>query len=483
MSERPRILAELAAAQGEHVLDALDRGRAHVGTELLVAEDGQPLLEAQLEPVAAGDAVARPVVEILVRNDRLDAREILVCRRFGQGQDVLGVEDVQPLVLHCPHVEVVHRDDVEHVQIVFAPIGALVPGHRPDQAVHRIGAAPLVARPHPDRQVHRPARGGGEGAAMRHQIARHQREQVGGFRPGVVPFGPAGAGGHRVAVRQQHRKVGLDPHPERRHHIGPVGVEGDPAETLGLALGAVHAVRHVEPFQRSVGLGVDFDLGLEREGPGGQECSRNREPAAVRFQLQRPPVQRQPQQPRPLAVEPQVRPARAPRREADARGHPRPPRRQPEGHVHPRHGKGIGGVVGQMDRFAVVTQGVGHGALAFGLGSPQQITAPPAGATGTLPRPGGASPPGPPEDISGQDERCALSSWQKYPRGVNGRGPEGGGRPPCPALSRKAAGAPGSRSGRSCRRRSRPRCARAPYPPRPAPHPPATRPAAVRAAP
>ena len=55
--------------------DALHRGRALVGGELLVAEDGQPFLEAELEPVAAGDAVAGPVVEVLVRDDALDGLE------------------------------------------------------------------------------------------------------------------------------------------------------------------------------------------------------------------------------------------------------------------------------------------------------------------------------------------------------------------------------------------------------------------------
>jgi hypothetical protein len=72
MRQRPGILAELARAQGQHVVDALDRGRAHVGHELLVAKDRQPLLQAKLEPVAAGDAVAGPVVEILMRDDALD---------------------------------------------------------------------------------------------------------------------------------------------------------------------------------------------------------------------------------------------------------------------------------------------------------------------------------------------------------------------------------------------------------------------------
>ncbi len=69
MGEGAGVLDELAGAQFAHVLDALHGARAHVGGEFLVAEDGQALLQAELEPVPAGDAVAGPVVEILVRDD------------------------------------------------------------------------------------------------------------------------------------------------------------------------------------------------------------------------------------------------------------------------------------------------------------------------------------------------------------------------------------------------------------------------------
>ena len=74
MGERAGILDELVRAQRAHVADALDRARALIGGEFLVAEDGQAFLQAELKPVAAGDAVAGPVVEIFVRDDRLDMR-------------------------------------------------------------------------------------------------------------------------------------------------------------------------------------------------------------------------------------------------------------------------------------------------------------------------------------------------------------------------------------------------------------------------
>src|SRR5206468_7951189 len=59
------------------VLDPLDRVAAHVGREALVAEDRQAFLQAQLEPVAAGDPVAGRSEE---HTSELQSRSDLVCR-------------------------------------------------------------------------------------------------------------------------------------------------------------------------------------------------------------------------------------------------------------------------------------------------------------------------------------------------------------------------------------------------------------------
>ena len=69
MGQRAGILGKLRCAQRAHFGDALDRRATLVGRELLIAEDGQPLLQRELKPVAAGHPVARPVVEILVGDD------------------------------------------------------------------------------------------------------------------------------------------------------------------------------------------------------------------------------------------------------------------------------------------------------------------------------------------------------------------------------------------------------------------------------
>ncbi len=51
MGEGARVLGELVALQQPDIGDPLHRPRAHVGGEFLVAEDGEALLQAELEPV------------------------------------------------------------------------------------------------------------------------------------------------------------------------------------------------------------------------------------------------------------------------------------------------------------------------------------------------------------------------------------------------------------------------------------------------
>ena len=102
---------------------------AHIARKLLIAEHGQPFLEAKLEPIAAGDAIARPVVEILMRDDRLDPGIIVIGGRVRQGQNIFGVEDIQPLVLHRAHVEIIDRHDIEDIQIIFAAVHLFIPAH------------------------------------------------------------------------------------------------------------------------------------------------------------------------------------------------------------------------------------------------------------------------------------------------------------------------------------------------------------------
>ena len=121
------IFGELHGAQADDVTDALQRAFAQVGGEFLVTEDGQPFFERELEPVAAGDAVARPVVEVFVADDGADAVVVFVGRGVGVGQHEAGIEDVERFVFHRPHVEVADGDDVELFEVVREAEAFFVP--------------------------------------------------------------------------------------------------------------------------------------------------------------------------------------------------------------------------------------------------------------------------------------------------------------------------------------------------------------------
>jgi hypothetical protein len=205
--------------------------RHHVGGELLVAEDREAFLQRELEPVAAGDPVARPVVEVFVGDDALDVFKIQVGAGVGVGQHVLGVEDVEALVLHRAHVEIRHGDDHEAVEVQLEAEDLLVPAQGMHQRIHRVGNAVEIARLDPHLQQHLAARHRVDLALQRLQIRRHQREQVGRLEERVFPAGKVAAvrqaaGFEQVAVGEQHRAGGgvrLEAHGEARHHVGRSG--------------------------------------------------------------------------------------------------------------------------------------------------------------------------------------------------------------------------------------------------------------------
>lgn len=96
----------------------------------LVPEDSQALLKGELEPVPAGHPVPSPVVEVLMAHNPLNAGEVHVCGGLRGGQHQAAVEDVEGLVLHGAHVEVIHCHDVEQVQVIFQPKGVLQTNRR-----------------------------------------------------------------------------------------------------------------------------------------------------------------------------------------------------------------------------------------------------------------------------------------------------------------------------------------------------------------
>ena len=278
MRERPGVLGKLRRLQSAHVGDALDRRRALIGGEFLIAKDGQALLEAELKPIAAGDAIAGPIVKIFVSDDALDAGVIVVGRRLRRGQHIFVVEDVEALVLHCAHVEVGHGDDVEAVEIVFAAEGALVPRHRTLQRVHRIGGALLASAFDVDAERHLSPGHRDERIRDMGEIAGHQREEIARLleriapnRPMAALFGLADA--FEIAVGEQHRRlrlVRLQAHAIGRENVRAVEKIRDAAKALGLALRAIGGAGTIETHQLGVAGRIEPRFDAQREGAAGR---------------------------------------------------------------------------------------------------------------------------------------------------------------------------------------------------------------------
>ena len=142
MSHGAGILRELNGAQNAHIFNAFDRtctlNASHVLAEFLIAKDGQALFQRQLKPVLAGNAIARPVVKVLVANHALNACKVGVSGSGRIGQNIFRVENVQALVFHSAHVEVAGGHNHEALQIEGQTKTGFVPGHAGHQGIHGV---------------------------------------------------------------------------------------------------------------------------------------------------------------------------------------------------------------------------------------------------------------------------------------------------------------------------------------------------------
>ena len=271
------ILGELQGAHHPGVFNALQVPRPAVRGELGVAKNRKTLFQAELKPVAAGDPVARPVVEVLVGHDRLNTPIARVRGGVRVRQHTGGIENIEALVLHGPHVEIIHRHDMEHIEVVLAAEALLVPAHGVFQGRHGVAALGHILFLDQHAQAHLAAAPGGEAILDAGEIAGDQSEQVAGLGEGVFPHRPMPAvaqrlAGDEIAVAEQYRavrKIGVDGDAVARHYVGTIGEPGDLAKTLGLTLRAEQPSRAIQPLQGGVVLGPDADPGFEH-APGGR---------------------------------------------------------------------------------------------------------------------------------------------------------------------------------------------------------------------
>ncbi len=138
VGERAIIFRKLPRSQGANIFDPLHGRPALIGRELLIAEYGETFFEAKLKPIPAGNAVARPVVEIFMGDNGLDPFKIHIGCCRGVCEQEGAIEDIQTFIFHRAEIEIAHSHDHEPVEIIFPTKGVFIPTHRPLQRVHGI---------------------------------------------------------------------------------------------------------------------------------------------------------------------------------------------------------------------------------------------------------------------------------------------------------------------------------------------------------
>ena len=75
-------------------------------------------------------------MEVLVCDDAFDIGKIGIGCSLGLSEHVLGIKDIEALVLHRTHIEVAHSNNHEAIQIQFQAIARLIPADRMNQRIH-----------------------------------------------------------------------------------------------------------------------------------------------------------------------------------------------------------------------------------------------------------------------------------------------------------------------------------------------------------
>ena len=138
---RATVLRELCRTQGDHVINPFDRTRTggsrgiktlrhHVCGKFLISKNSEAFFEAKFEPVTASDTVACPVVKVLMPDHCFNRLIVRVGCGVWIGQHVGCIKDVEPLILHCTHIEIAGCHDHETIKIELKAEALFVPAQR-----------------------------------------------------------------------------------------------------------------------------------------------------------------------------------------------------------------------------------------------------------------------------------------------------------------------------------------------------------------
>ena len=190
MRSRACIFRELEQAQHTDIVDTAHHAAGSVAGKLLITEYGQTFFQRQLEPIAAGHAVARPVVEIFVADNRFNAFKVGIGRGTAVGQHELGIENIQTFVFHRAHIEIAHGNDHENIQVVFQTEACFVPFHRIFQRFHCKPDFRFVCLRGVELDFDLTAAHGRKIIFRYCQIASYQSKEIARFGKRVFPFHP-----------------------------------------------------------------------------------------------------------------------------------------------------------------------------------------------------------------------------------------------------------------------------------------------------
>ena len=179
-------------------------------------------------------------------DNTLNIEVIFIGGGVGTGQHIFGVKDIQTFILHCAHIEEIHRDDHIDVEVILQAEAFFIPFHGVFQRGHCPRRTIKVATIDIQLQRHFTARAGSEGIAQYIKITSHQRKQVTRFRERVLPLYPMTSIfqftlRNAVTIGKQEGIFGFIGNNfggKTRQHIRAVEIIRNMAETFGFTLGA-----------------------------------------------------------------------------------------------------------------------------------------------------------------------------------------------------------------------------------------------------
>ena len=69
-------------------------------------------------------------MKILVGHDGFDALIAQVSRDVWMSQNARCIENVEALVFHCTHIEIINGDNVKKIKVILETVTLLIPTHR-----------------------------------------------------------------------------------------------------------------------------------------------------------------------------------------------------------------------------------------------------------------------------------------------------------------------------------------------------------------